>query len=83
MSPAHSVVSAILHRLHALTTTFLLYILSLGPIPKHVGFVMDGNRRYARGRGKQVAEGHSDGFQSLRRVSTAKSLLRIQLKLSC
>jgi ditrans,polycis-polyprenyl diphosphate synthase len=60
--------SIVLHRLHALATTLLLYLLSLGPIPKHVGFVMDGNRRYARGRGKRVVDGHTDGFQSLRRV---------------
>ena len=63
------ILSAILHRLHALLSTLLLFIVSLGPIPRHVGFVMDGNRRYARGRGRQVAQGHSDGFDSLKRVS--------------
>ncbi|GFZ45140.1 hypothetical protein JCM24511_02866 [Saitozyma sp. JCM 24511] len=68
MASSHPVLSAVLHRLHSLATTFLLYLLSLGPLPRHVGFVMDGNRRYARGRGKRVAEGHSDGFQSLRRT---------------
>jgi ditrans,polycis-polyprenyl diphosphate synthase len=68
MASSRQVLSAVLHCLHALATTFLLYLLSLGPMPRHVGFVMDGNRRYARGRGKRVAEGHSDGFQSLRRV---------------
>ena len=63
------ILSAILHRLHSLLSTLLLFIVSLGPIPRHVGFVMDGNRRYAKGRGRQVAQGHSDGFDSLKRVS--------------
>lgn len=48
---------------------FLLKILSAGPIPQHVAFVMDGNRRYARRNRKAVPEGHSDGFVNLRRVS--------------
>lgn len=64
------IITAILHRIHWLATSFILYLLALGPIPQHVGFVMDGNRRYARRRGKQVAEGHRDGLTSLRRVSS-------------
>ena len=48
---------------------FLLTILAAGPIPKHVAFVMDGNRRYARMNHKAVQQGHSDGFIALRRVS--------------
>ncbi|ORY28474.1 putative undecaprenyl diphosphate synthase-domain-containing protein [Naematelia encephala] len=70
--------SSILHRIHALLTSVLLYLLSLGPLPHHVGFVMDGNRRYARGRGMQVAQGHSDGFQSLRRTLEVCLKLRIR-----
>ena len=57
-----------LHRLHAFLTTILLYVISLGPIPQHVGFVMDGNRRYARMNHKAIAQGHSDGYLALRRV---------------
>jgi len=68
MVSATNALSAVLHRVHAFLTTVLLYILSLGPIPQHVGFVMDGNRRYARGRGMRPIQGHHDGFQSLRRV---------------
>ena len=48
---------------------FLLKILAAGPIPNHVAFVMDGNRRYARINHKEVQQGHSDGFIALRRVS--------------
>ncbi|KAF7796476.1 hypothetical protein EIP86_007653 [Pleurotus ostreatoroseus] len=46
----------------------LLSILSNGPVPKHVGFVMDGNRRYARRRHQAVFQGHAQGFVALRRV---------------
>ena len=62
------VIATVIYRLHAMFTTLLLYLLSLGPIPRHVGFVMDGNRRYAKGRGMQTTQGHHDGFHSLRRV---------------
>jgi hypothetical protein len=46
----------------------LLAVLRAGPIPQHVAFVMDGNRRYARTNGMQVIQGHIDGFVALRRV---------------
>jgi ditrans,polycis-polyprenyl diphosphate synthase len=46
----------------------LLAVLAVGPIPKHVAFVMDGNRRYARRKNRNVSEGHSDGFVALTRV---------------
>ncbi|EIW73534.1 hypothetical protein TREMEDRAFT_24986 [Tremella mesenterica DSM 1558] len=60
--------SELVHRVHGFLTSLLIFILSLGPLPRHVGFVMDGNRRYARGRGKRAVQGHTDGFTSLRRV---------------
>ncbi|THH00217.1 hypothetical protein EW026_g2284 [Hermanssonia centrifuga] len=46
----------------------LLTVLAAGPLPKHVAFVMDGNRRYARRQHQAVSQGHSDGFAALRRV---------------
>ncbi|ESK94915.1 dehydrodolichyl diphosphate synthetase [Moniliophthora roreri MCA 2997] len=46
----------------------LLKILAAGPVPQHVAFVMDGNRRYARMLGKGVKHGHGEGYESLRRV---------------
>lgn len=63
-------ISAVLHRLHAWLTTLLLALIALGPMPKHIGFVMDGNRRYARSRGQKVARGHKMGSDSLKRVSS-------------
>ena len=44
---------------------WFLDILATGPMPRHIAFVMDGNRRYARRLGKQGKEGHPDGFQNL------------------
>ncbi|KLO14873.1 dehydrodolichyl diphosphate synthetase [Schizopora paradoxa] len=48
--------------------SFLLSVLAAGPIPRHIAFVMDGNRRYARRKDLEVGVGHSDGFLALRRV---------------
>ncbi|KAI8989641.1 Di-trans-poly-cis-decaprenylcistransferase [Trametes punicea] len=46
----------------------IISILSAGPIPQHVAFILDGNRRYARSKGMQVNEGHTDGFYNLRKM---------------
>lgn len=43
-------------------------VLKTGPVPQHVAFVMDGNRRFARRRKLEVREGHSAGFESLAHV---------------
>ncbi|KAG5652311.1 hypothetical protein H0H81_005461 [Sphagnurus paluster] len=56
----------------------LLTVLAAGPIPKHVAFVMDGNRRYARNHQKRVFEGHQDGFFALRRM--LEICLRLDIK---
>ena len=46
-----------------------IWLIKLGPIPRHVAFVMDGNRRYARVRQcTTVLEGHNRGFDQLTRV---------------
>lgn len=42
--------------------------LSQGPIPRHVAFVMDGNRRYARSHKIETVAGHHLGFEALARV---------------
>ncbi|KAI0636762.1 Di-trans-poly-cis-decaprenylcistransferase [Trametes polyzona] len=46
----------------------LISILAAGPIPQHVAFILDGNRRYARSKGMQVKQGHTDGFYTLRKM---------------
>ena len=40
-------------------------ILKAGPIPKHVGIIMDGNRRFATKNSMDRAEGHLRGFDKL------------------
>jgi ditrans,polycis-polyprenyl diphosphate synthase len=62
---------------HTLVTFFsrlFLAVLASGPIPKHVAFVMDGNRRFARLQNRQVVEGHQQGFESLKNVSRSHSI---------
>lgn len=71
-----SLPSALIHRLFSIATSLLLFLLALGPIPNHVAFVMDGNRRYARELGQQVENGHAEGFNALRRVSCRYPQLR-------
>ncbi|KAL3991165.1 putative undecaprenyl diphosphate synthase family protein [Acanthocheilonema viteae] len=45
------------------------YFLTLGPIPEHIAFIMDGNRRYARRRRySSFTEGHRKGFDKLTKV---------------
>ncbi|XP_078485066.1 dehydrodolichyl diphosphate synthase complex subunit DHDDS-like [Ciona intestinalis] len=43
-------------------------ILKVGPIPKHLAFIMDGNRRYAVKKHVERIEGHSQGFDKLAEV---------------
>jgi ditrans,polycis-polyprenyl diphosphate synthase len=46
----------------------LIGALRQGPIPQHVAFVMDGNRRFARNNHLETVEGHNLGFEALARV---------------
>jgi hypothetical protein len=46
----------------------LIGSLKQGPIPQHVAFVMDGNRRFARNHHIETVEGHNLGFESLAKV---------------
>jgi ditrans,polycis-polyprenyl diphosphate synthase len=40
-------------------------ILGIGPIPQHVAFIMDGNRRYAERHHLRTLHGHSYGYDAL------------------
>lgn len=48
----------------------LIGAIKQGRVPRHIAFVMDGNRRYARSRRIETVEGHNLGFEALARVST-------------
>ena len=43
-------------------------ILQSGPIPKHVAFIMDGNRRFASKKSIERSEGHMKGVEKLAEV---------------
>ncbi|EFY91020.1 undecaprenyl diphosphate synthase family protein [Metarhizium acridum CQMa 102] len=45
----------------------LIGALRQGPVPQHVAFEMDGNRRYARSHRMETVEGHHRGFEALAR----------------
>lgn len=47
----------------------LIDALRQGEVPKHIAFVMDGNRRFARNSHIETVEGHNMGFEALARVS--------------
>ncbi len=57
----------------------LIGALRQGPIPRHVAFVMDGNRRFARSRQIETVEGHNLGFEALARVSVINRSVPTQL----
>ena len=40
-------------------------------IPKHIGIIMDGNRRWAKQRGLTTAQGHRAGFDALMKIVEA------------
>ncbi|KHN97349.1 undecaprenyl diphosphate synthase family protein [Metarhizium album ARSEF 1941] len=46
----------------------LIGALRQGPVPQHVAFEMDGNRRYARSHRMETIEGHHRGFEALARI---------------
>ncbi|OMJ16658.1 Dehydrodolichyl diphosphate syntase complex subunit DHDDS [Smittium culicis] len=47
---------------------FSISVLKQGPVPKHIGFIMDGNRRFAKARNMAPKEGHFAGFISLKNI---------------
>lgn len=47
----------------------LIETLRCGSVPQHIAFVMDGNRRFAKQRGKETAVGHHMGFDNLKQAS--------------
>ncbi|KAG8963464.1 RNA helicase [Tulasnella sp. 408] len=63
---------------YSLLTRIMLAILAAGPMPKHICFVMDGNRRYARSHSQRVQEGHTQGFYALHRILDVCLLLNIR-----
>eukprot|EP00887_Chlorella_sp_A99_P007833 scaffold20.g7833.t1 len=56
----------LVQRLSAWAQRMLAALLaSAGPVPQHIAFIMDGNRRYAEQRHLRRVQGHSYGFAKL------------------
>ncbi len=49
-----------------------------GAVPRHVGIIMDGNRRWAKGRGLPRGEGHRRGVEAVRKTVRAAIDLKIR-----
>lgn len=67
----YAVLGYVIAPLFAVLQSLLFAVLSVGPIPQHIGIIMDGNRRYARTHPSgpmPVAQGHMSGFNALRTV---------------
>ena len=43
-------------------------VIKQGNVPKHVAFIMDGNRRFAKKANISRKEGHTKGFEKLAEV---------------
>jgi len=48
-------------------------MMKTSPIPRHIGLIMDGNRRYAKSKDIELKDGHSAGADSLIQVWKAIS----------
>ncbi|RKP29466.1 Di-trans-poly-cis-decaprenylcistransferase [Metschnikowia bicuspidata] len=46
----------------------VVQICRTGPVPLHIGLIMDGNRRFAKNRHIELKEGHNMGFDSMAAV---------------
>lgn len=57
---------------------FIYRILSVGPIPNHIAFIMDGNRRYAKKWNMEEGAGHKAGYLAL--MSILKYCYELGLK---
>jgi ditrans,polycis-polyprenyl diphosphate synthase len=53
---------------YSILDAMILRLLTCGPVPNHVAFIMDGNRRFARANGIKTFEGHSLGFDKMAEV---------------
>ena len=59
-------ISSFFSKINEYWCSALLSILRNGAnIPKRIGIIMDGNRRYARSRHFEDIEGHKDGVKTL------------------
>ncbi|XP_010514797.1 PREDICTED: dehydrodolichyl diphosphate synthase 6-like [Camelina sativa] len=58
-------IKQLLEQIFGFSRRCLFRIISMGPIPNHLAFIMDGNRRYAKKCGLEEGSGHKAGFSAL------------------
>lgn len=64
--------------LHPALRALLLSTLKLGPLPAHIAFIMDGNRRHALNHAQPLQVAHEQGFEALKRI--LESFLELRVK---
>lgn len=67
-TPLHRASAGVFNTLRYFAERLVLRALALGPLPAHIAFIMDGNRRWSRNAGLKVQDGHNMGFNALRRI---------------
>lgn len=63
--PDEIVTTGVLESLQNFIRKCIVAVLSYGPMPRHIAFIMDGNRRYAKSRSIKEGAGHRVGFSAL------------------
>ncbi|KAK6127586.1 hypothetical protein DH2020_038676 [Rehmannia glutinosa] len=61
----HTLVTRLVGSLVSYMRRFLFRVLSVGPVPNHLAFILDGNRRYAKKWNLGEGMGHRAGFLAL------------------
>lgn len=62
---SNGIVGSLFGSLVSLMRQFMFGVVSIGPIPNHIAFILDGNRRYAMKCSLEEGAGHKAGFVSL------------------
>ncbi|XP_039135675.1 dehydrodolichyl diphosphate synthase CPT3-like [Dioscorea cayenensis subsp. rotundata] len=70
--------SSIFGRIWFSLRMFLFSVLSFGPMPAHIAFIMDGNRRYSKKHNVKQGSGHNVGFSAL--ISTLQYCYELGVK---
>ena len=47
-------------------------------LPKHVAIIMDGNRRWAKGKGLSISQGHKEGAETLKKIAKYANKIGIE-----
>ena len=73
------IINDLLALISSILMNLAIKIIHLGPMPKHIGFIMDGNRRFAKTNAFKAFKGHEMGFKRLEKVRRILELFPIEL----